>query len=157
MFNIFTLTTGCHLPIFRWKMNSVHLPTSILILTYLRPGLPIGLFPSSFPTKILYLFFFSLWVRHALLTSFFVFRSSCWPTGCSTVQNKIPSLSGQLSYLRCTTQANDNVGVPLTTWPASRCGRQYQFTSRLGGIHCGHHAFKENVFEPLPGIELLVL
>jgi hypothetical protein len=44
---------------------------SILILTlHLRLGLPSGLIPSDFPTKILYAFPFSSCVLHALSTSF---------------------------------------------------------------------------------------
>jgi hypothetical protein len=36
------------------------------IITYLRLGLPSGLFPSALPTKILYAFRFSPFVLHAL-------------------------------------------------------------------------------------------
>jgi hypothetical protein len=44
---------------------------SILILsTHLRLGLPSGLFPSGFPTNILYVFIFSPFVLHALPISF---------------------------------------------------------------------------------------
>ena len=68
-------------------MNSIHLPKPILILTYLGAGRPSGLFPSSLPTRNLYLFFFSLSVQHALPTSFFLLRSSCWWTGCGTVES----------------------------------------------------------------------
>jgi hypothetical protein len=42
------------------------------IVPHLRLGLPSGLFPSGFPTNILYTFLFSPSVLHALPISFYV-------------------------------------------------------------------------------------
>jgi hypothetical protein len=50
-------------------INPVHTTPSYLSKIHsniiLRPGLPSGLFPSGFPTNILYAFFFSPFVLHA--------------------------------------------------------------------------------------------
>jgi hypothetical protein len=56
------------------QINPVHTTPSYLSKIYfnivhLRLGLPSGLFPSGFPTKILYEFIFSPWVLHVLLIS----------------------------------------------------------------------------------------
>jgi hypothetical protein len=47
--------------------------------------------------------------------------------------------------------------VPLTTWPASRCGPHYQFTARLGASTAGNGAFKEKFFSALTGNRTIVV
>jgi hypothetical protein len=54
------------------QINPVHTTPSKMYfnIVHLRLGLPSGLFPSGFPTKILYEFLFSPWVLHALPISY---------------------------------------------------------------------------------------
>jgi hypothetical protein len=57
------------LVLFLSQMNPVHITPSYVSEIQLRLGLPSGLFPSGFPTKIIYAFLSSPCVLHALPTS----------------------------------------------------------------------------------------
>jgi hypothetical protein len=54
--------------------HSTSLRSTLMLTTHLRFGLPSGLFPSSFPTNIIYVLLFPIFVLHAPLISF----SSTW-------------------------------------------------------------------------------
>jgi hypothetical protein len=100
---------------------------SILILfSHLCLGLPSGLFPSGFPTNILYAFFFSLhacymsrpsqppWLYHSILGGKYKLWSSSL---CSFLQSPQPSAVQMHSSTKCTSApytANTDGGSALT-------------------------------------------
>jgi hypothetical protein len=61
------------IPIQTTPSHLISLRSILILSTHLRLGLPSGLFPSGFPTNILYAFFFSCNVLHSYLHSHLVY------------------------------------------------------------------------------------
>jgi hypothetical protein len=78
--------------------HPVSLRSSLIQSTYLRLGLPSGLFPSGFPTNISYAFLFSPFMLHTLPVSSSLTSSSCLARSTSyeapryAVSSNLPSL-----------------------------------------------------------------
>jgi hypothetical protein len=78
--------------------HPIYLRSILILSTHLRLGLPSGLFPSGFPSNILYAFASSLFVPHALpisssLTwSFCLARSTSYEAPHYAVSSNLPSL-----------------------------------------------------------------
>jgi hypothetical protein len=77
---VFTRTLHWFLSWARWiqsiPFHPVSLRSILILIAHLRLGLPSGLFPSGFPTNILYAFFFAPFVLHALPISFSLINRS---------------------------------------------------------------------------------